>query len=72
MISRAKFKCESVTHTINGGSIKLVPVTNTSEENSKFFRWTPYGSIEIGTINTDVIGNFIPGKEYYVDFTESN
>ena len=66
---RAKFKCESVTNTENGKSVKLAPVYGGSEENEKFFSLTPYGSIEIGTINENV--NFEPGKEYMVDFTEA-
>ena len=67
--TRAKFRCESVTTTESGKSVKLQPVAGGSEENESFFKWTPYGSIEIGTINENV--NFVPGKEYFVDFTES-
>jgi len=65
----AKFKCQSVTQTENGTSVILEPVTQGSLENESFFRWTPWGKIEMGTINPDV--EFIPGKEYYVDFTEA-
>lgn len=38
--------------------------SNPESENGKFFKWTPYGSIELGTTTQQ----FEPGKEYYLDF----
>lgn len=67
---RAKFTCEEVAKTVNGNRVKLTPVYGGSEENDKFFSLTPYGQIEVGTINPNV--EFEPGKEYYVDFTPAN
>ena len=52
MTVRAKFKCIELTQTENGEKIKLIPVTSGSKENESFFKWTPYGSIEIGTITS--------------------
>lgn len=72
MNTRTKFKCDEVTQTVYGGRIKLSPVVSGSEENEKFFKYTPYGQMEIGTINQEVIQQFIPGNEYYVDFTPAN
>jgi hypothetical protein len=72
MNTRAKFKCDEVAQTVNGGKIKLSPVVSGSDENKRFFNYTPYGQIEIGTINQEVIQQFIPGKEYYIDFTLAN
>lgn len=66
---RAKFLVSEVIQTIPGGKIKLMPVTSGSPENEQFFKWTPYGQIEIGTINPEVIKQFEPGKEFYIDFT---
>ena len=47
---RAKFKVESYETRLEGKqgseelrSVKLVAVTGDSEENKKFFRWTPNG-----------------------------
>lgn len=68
---RAKMKCVSVTKTENGTKIKLEPVTTGSPENENFFKWTPYGVCEIGTINEEFAGKFIPGKEFYLDFSEA-
>ncbi len=66
---RAKFKVDEVAQTVNGGKVTLSPVTSGSPENEKFFKWTPYGKIEMGTINPDAISQFVPGKEFYLDFT---
>lgn len=58
-----------MTHDKVGGSIKLTPVTGGSPENEKFFKWTPWGEITIGTISPEAIKQFVPGKQFYVDFT---
>lgn len=66
---RAKFRVESVTRNEHGGSVKLVPVTSGSPENEKFFHYTPWGGIDLGTVNDDALEQFTPGKEFFVDFT---
>ena len=67
---RAKFKVVSVTaHEGGVSSVKLQPVTNGSDENKEFFKYTPFGSIEMGTINPAAASQFNPGSEMYVDFT---
>lgn len=75
---RAKFKCDSVTKTVNWSGnkdehpflydVKMSPVVNGSEENKNFFKWTPSGEVKLSTMKED---HFIPGKEYYLDFTEA-
>jgi hypothetical protein len=69
MTVRAKFKVESITTDTNGASVKLVPVTSGSKENEQFFKWTPWGEMKIGTINSAAAEQFKPGAEFYVDFT---
>jgi len=66
---RAKFKLIEKTEIVGGGKVKFQPVTGGSTENDSFFKWTPYGSIELGTINLTVLDTMIVGKDYYVDFT---
>ena len=66
---RAKFKCEQKIITENGAQILFKPVTATTPENGKFFKWTPSGTLEMGLVNLDVSAYFIPGKFYYLDFT---
>lgn len=75
---RAKFKCSSVrkyesTHwekskPVNGFlyEYEFYPVTGTSDENNRFFASTPSGSLKMSAVSDDL---FVPGKEYYLDFT---
>lgn len=69
MSVRAKFKVETVTHTTSGASVLLQPVTGGSKENESFYRYTPGGKIELSTVNKAAAEQFVPGKEFYVDFT---
>lgn len=52
--------------------VLMQPVTSDSEENDKFFRYTPAGKIELMTLNAKAAGQFEAGKEYYVDFTSTD
>lgn len=52
------------------GSLEFIPVTDNSEENKKFFDATPYGKIEVGTVNQAVIDSLNLGEEYYVIITK--
>lgn len=53
-------------------TIVLSPVygnVDASEENKKFWQYTPSGRIELGTVNPTAWKQFELGKEYYIDFT---
>lgn len=68
---RAKFRCTSVTTTLNYQnkliySYKFNAVTDNNPENKSFFEATPSGSLDLGTVKEDL---FEIGKEYYLDFT---
>lgn len=69
---RAKFKCESVTETETNKQASLRVVTTGSEENKSFSKYTPFGQLQIA-IDKDAPAAelFVPGKEYYLDFTEA-
>lgn len=79
MSVRAKFTVESYETRLSGRgpeaeelrTVKLVAVADGSEENKKFFRWTPNGRIEMGVLNPAAWENLELGKSYYVDFTEA-
>jgi hypothetical protein len=76
---RCKVKCVSVTKRLDQSwdsltqksyerfvyDAKFYPVSGGSEENKRFFASTPSGNIELSTIRED---EFVPGKEYYIDF----
>lgn len=67
---RAKFKVASVTEQEGGlKTATLHPVTSGSPENAEFFKWTPSGQIQLGTINPAAAEQFVPGRQFYVDFT---
>lgn len=68
MTVRAKFKVESVTQFHQCGEVVLAPVSSGSEENKKFWQYTPGGLIKLNTINTEALSRFTPGKEFYIDF----
>lgn len=69
---RAKFKVVSVTeHEGDIKTAKLQAVSSGSAENAEFFKWTPSASIDLSTMNPAAAKHFVPGKQFYVDFTEA-
>jgi len=69
---RAKFRVVLKREADGSQLIKLEPVGKTNspkDENSKFFKYTPGGSIDLYCCNPDAVRQFEVGKEYYVDFT---
>lgn len=71
-VSRAKFRLVSRNENQAGYSLAFEPVTAGSPENDQFFKWTPWGKVEIGTINPEAAAGFKVGGEYYLDFTPAN
>lgn len=69
-MTRCKFKCNTVLNTVDGATVELFPVTTGSEENKRFFTYTPFGELKLGIVNPFEAKQFIPGKEYYIDITE--
>jgi len=43
---------------------------DTDEENKKFFKWTPSGSMNLSTVNQAVIDELQLGKNYYIIITD--
>lgn len=71
MSVRAKFRVISKNPMGGGSQIRLAPVVGDNEENKKFYDATPWGFIELGTVNKKAAEAFEIDKEYYVDFTEA-
>ena len=67
----AKFKCIKKIQTENGTEVVMKPVTGDSPENKEFFKWTPFGELNMGTVNENVSKQFEVGKEYYLTFEET-
>lgn len=72
---RAKFRVSSYETFLDHGEelrrIKFNVVVDGSPENKEFFKWTPSGQIEFGTLNRKAWEQFPLGAEMYVDFTEA-
>ena len=69
---RAKFKLESVMHTVGSREVTLTPVySNVPEsENKSFWDATPSGTIKMWITNKSAWPAFENlGQEFYVDFT---
>jgi hypothetical protein len=71
-VCRAKFKLTARIENQAGHSLTFEPVTTGSPENDQFFKWTPWGKVEIGTVNPEAAAGFKVGGEYYLDFTPAN
>ena len=69
MGTRCKFKCESKNQNESGFQVIMKPVTCGSKENEDFFKFTPYGIFDFGTVNEKSAEQFEPGKEYFIDIT---
>lgn len=65
---RAKFRCNTVQQ-FEGGQEKVdfMPVTTGSEENKTWSKYTPSGSLSMTITAEGAVGQFKPGKEYYLD-----
>jgi hypothetical protein len=69
MITRCKMTCNFIRKNETGETteVSMSPVVDGSEENKKFFKYTPGGRLDFYTLNPDV--KFEMGKAYFVDIT---
>ena len=74
MTVRAKFICTQETisaYRPDEKSFKFNAVAGGSEENKRFYKYTPGGEFELKIANAEAAAYFKLGKEYYIDFTEA-
>lgn len=67
---QAKLKVQYVIPSGDSEVLIMAPVTTGSEENKSFAKWTPWGKLELGISNPNLLGTFNPGDEYLVNFTK--
>ena len=72
-IVRCKFVCNSKREYKSGADTcydyEFTAVYgDKSEENKRFWKWTPAGKLNVSTVFND---QFQPGKEYYLDLIEA-
>ena len=56
-------------------ALEMTPVYGNGDpnhENTKFFAATPYGKLEVGTVNAEAVKHLVLGAEYYVDITPAD
>ncbi|MBV9659127.1 MAG: hypothetical protein JO295_13595 [Verrucomicrobia bacterium] len=72
---RAKLKCHEVTKTAdNQERVKLWAVydPDPASENHSFAKATPSATLEITIDNPAAQGFFVPGRDYYLDFSPAD
>ena len=69
-MTRAKFHCSQIVNNTDGTTTaSFFAVTSGSEENDKFFKYTPSGNLSLSFVNPEV--KFEEGKQYYLDISEA-
>ncbi len=70
---RCKFiaskKTEVATATGNEFQVEMTAVTDGSDENKEFFKYTPSGKLKLGVLEPEQADKFIVGSEYYLDIS---
>ena len=69
---KAKVVCVSTTNHVSQQTVNFQAVTTGSEENKTFSVFTPALNLEMVITNTDAMTAFVPGQEYYLNFTPAN
>lgn len=68
-----KFRCESVTRYVTGQQVKLqAQYDETLDEDRRFAKASPSGSLEVSISNPAIDGFFVPGQAYYLTITPAD
>lgn len=74
---RAKVKVTKVERYENVDSLIFTPVCKTgaypadgSDEDNTFAKFSPAGEFKLSVTNPALVGKFVPGQKFYVDFTQ--
>lgn len=68
---RAKVNCNSIENNVVRFGTVYETDAQKSDENVRFTKATPWGTIELGIDNPAAREQFEVGKSYYVDFSEA-
>lgn len=66
---RTKFRVNSVNHNVDGTQVSLSVIPDDSPKNSRPNYVPPFGTINLGLLSHETGKAFVPGKDFYVDFT---
>lgn len=69
-MTRCKLKVRSKSE-YEGGTHEIImyPVVQGSEENKKFFKFTPGGEFKLQVVSSETAQTLEVGKEYYIDIS---
>lgn len=68
---RAKFFVQSVEHHASGQAVIKLGAVCRGEDNKEWSKYTPAGNITMTVLNELATEQFVPGEEFYVDFTKA-
>jgi len=66
---RAKMYVTSIEKFSGQEQLNLSAVTNGSDEDNTFSKFTPSASLKMSVTNPELIGKYEPGQKFYIDFT---
>jgi len=70
---RARFCVQSVEgNSDDGWNIRLEAVTGGEGDSAKYFKATPWGTLEMGVMTNEAAEFFNPGDDYYIDFVRAD
>ena len=71
MLARGKMRCVSVERFVNHEKLRFMCQYNEGDpEDTRFSANTPSGDLDLTITNPNLIGEFEPGKAYYVSIAE--
>lgn len=65
-----KFKCETVVLNLNSEQVKMGAVRG--DANKPWSLYTPLGDFSATITNPDAMGQFKPGRDYYIEIRDAD
>lgn len=72
MSIQAKFRCTSKTLKIGDEVEVRLDAATAGEANKSWSQYTPSGEMRLSITNPGAHEQFVPGKEYMIEFTPAN
>lgn len=69
---RAKLIVNSVELFTGLEIVNMTAVTNGTNEDNTFSKYTPAAKLVLHVSNPDLFGKHVPGQKFYVDFTKAD
>jgi hypothetical protein len=71
---RAKFRCTTILKDESGNETVTLHAANGKKDtaNAQWAKWTPGGQLSLTINNPKAQGKIVPGKFYFLDFSEAS